>query len=298
MRYNSKIGTASRLVALGSALSLLGMSASAQAADITTGLVGHWDFEEGTGTTSTADTATSGSISDTAAFNGSPTYATGRVGYYALDLTSSNSTYLKIPASTDLAITGAYTISGWFNLANLPTDPQAANPALFNTRNGSPDSNFDLQIVKKNAGQPNAAWTGVHGDIGYGNSWLNTNVNYSQTLTPGNWYMVTYAVQDDEARIFIDGGKVATITWSNTNAPKLMASNSNLYIGLGVGSIGTGNHLPGSVDDVRIYNRSLPDAEVAALYTASVPAPEPGSVGLLMGLGGLALMKRRKQVVT
>ncbi len=277
------------------------MTGISHAADITTGLVGHWGFEEGTGSVSTADTATSGSITDTATFMGTlkPSYVTGRVGSYALDLTASNSTYLSVNASTDLAIKGPYTISGWFNLAHQPNVDGNVNPGLFNTRDGSLSNNFDLQIVKKDPNKPTAAWTGLHGDIGYGAGWLNTTANYNTTISPNTWYMVAYAVQAGEARIFIDGAKVATITLPTGNVdpskdvPQLMASNSHLLIGQGAGA--DGKHLPGSVDDVRVYNRSLADADVLALYTASVPAPEPGSVGLLLGAGGLAMLKRRRR---
>jgi hypothetical protein len=49
-----------------------------------------------------------------------------------------------------------------------------------------------------------------------------------------------------------------------------------------------------TIDDVRIWDRSLSNTEVAALY-ATERIPEPSALSLLaVGLGGLAMMRRRR----
>ena len=50
----------------------------------------------------------------------------------------------------------------------------------------------------------------------------------------------------------------------------------------------------GMIDDIRIYNRALSSNEVSTLY-ATESVPEPSALSLLaIGLGGLAMMRRRR----
>ena len=64
-----------------------------------------------------------------------------------------------------------------------------------------------------------------------------------------------------------------------------------------VGDRGDGRGLAGvgtEIDDVSIYNRALNSAEVATLY-ANESVPEPSALSLLViGLGGLAMIRRRR----
>jgi hypothetical protein len=47
-------------------------------------------------------------------------------------------------------------------------------------------------------------------------------------------------------------------------------------------------------DDMRIYDRALSSTEVSNLYTKE-SVPEPSALSLLaVGLGGLAMMRRRR----
>lgn len=157
-----------------------GLSCSAGRANALTGLVAQWGMEEGTGNVSTADTAGSGSVSDTAPFYPgtlvnpaqSPHWVPGKVGQYALDLTANDNVtqplpYLKVNSSADLQGLSAYTVSGWFRFSTVPLVANRTNPGLVNTRSGNPGNYFDIQI--KGAADASATTApGLHADIGYG----------------------------------------------------------------------------------------------------------------------------------
>jgi hypothetical protein len=85
----------------------------------------------------------------------------------------------------------------------------------------------------------------------------------SGTITSG-WHLVTATYDGSIGRLYVDGALVASETFTappNTNYP--------FYIGRYYGGGGYG--WIGSMDDVRLYNRALTSAEVAALSTGSLP---------------------------
>jgi hypothetical protein len=85
----------------------------------------------------------------------------------------------------------------------------------------------------------------------------------SGPITSG-WHLVTATYDGSIGRLYVDGALVASETFTappNTNYP--------FYIGRYYGGGGYG--WIGSMDDVRLYNRALTSAEVAALSTGSLP---------------------------
>jgi len=85
------------------------------------------------------------------------------------------------------------------------------------------------------------------------------------TVTAG-WHLVTGTYDGTTGRLYVDGSLVATDTFtapSNSTLP--------LYIGRYYGANGYG--WTGGIDEVRLYNRALSDAEVAQLYGGSSGGP-------------------------
>ena len=125
--------------------------------------------------------------------------------------------------------------------------------AIAGTRFNS-DNTFDFKV----------SGTYVHGDIGDGTVWLNTNLDidaaHGGVISIGDWHHIAYAIDEaGTAEIYLDGVLGATHTFTGT--PLMMKPDQVLRIG---NSSGT-EYMNGMIDEVRIYNRALSAAEVAGL---------------------------------
>jgi hypothetical protein len=210
----------------------------------TTGLVAHYKFD--------------GNAQDAAGThhgtpNGGAGFAAGTLGQ-ALNMTSDGQ-FVSVPYAADLAM-NTFTVAAWVKLAD-----KSGNRGILGTRfNG--ENTFDLKVDAVR----------IHGDIGNGTAWLNTAVDVvtSQggSLNVGEWYHIAYVIDDaaDTAKLYVNGALATTITFSGT--PLFMKSGQELRIGA---SYSTTEYMHGMIDDVRIYNRALSEAETASL--AGRPSP-------------------------
>ncbi|MCA2219134.1 LamG-like jellyroll fold domain-containing protein [Jidongwangia harbinensis] len=137
---------------------------------------------------------------------------------------------------------GAYTVSAWVTLDALP-----GNYATIVSQDGRRRENpFYLQY-----GQGAFAFS------------LPGGVRARAPMTPelGRWYHVT-GVRDaaGELRLFVDGRRVATTAGGAGDV-----STGPLAVGRARWSGQNTDYWNGSIDDVRVVNRALSDAEVAAL---------------------------------
>jgi len=163
------------------------------------------------------------------------------------------SQYASIPYNASLGL-NAYTVNLWANL-NAPFGSQTtANPTFIATRLGG-ENTFDLQLSA----------TGLHADIGNGTGWLSTAANATTTLTPGQWNMITYAVNNTGYRIYVNGAQVATGSYSGT--PLFMKPGQTLTVGAqGNGSNTIGFYLNAIMDEVNVFNSALSAADISNLY--------------------------------
>lgn len=203
----------------------------------TTGLVAYYKFD--------------GDAKDSAGTHhgtptGSPGYVAGKVGQ-ALNMTADGQ-YVTVPYSADLAM-NTFTAAAWVNVSNV-----SALRAILGTRfNG--DNTFDMKVEA----------TRVHGDIGDGTVWLNTSVDVTAArggvLPTGVWHHIVYVIDDasDTAKIYLNGALASTVTFSGK--PLFMKAGQELRIGNCSGT----EYMHGMIDEVRLYNRALSDAEVAGL---------------------------------
>ena len=182
---------------------------------------------------------------------GEPDFVTGIEGQ-ALDLTTSE--YVTVAYAEGLGL-NTFTVAAWVNVEDL-----SSSRGILGTRHNS-DNTFDLKVES----------TRVHADIGDGNSWINTNVDidaaHGGVVSIGDWRHIAYAIDAvaGTAELYVDGVLATTITVSGT--PLLMDTDQELRIGNASGS----EYMMGMIDEVRIYNRVLSEAEVAGL--AGRPGP-------------------------
>lgn len=170
--------------------------------------------------------------------------------------------HIEVPYHRDFDIP-SFTVSAWIWLTEPPT-----YSGILGTRHGG-DTTFDLKVNAEK----------VHGDIGTGDAWIETKVNFGEgdvgtdgqggRLQVGRWYLVTYVIDDSakQCRLYLDGDLKKTIPYAGT--PRLMKPGQSLRIGCSAGD----EFMDGVIDDVKIWNTPLSDAEVRSLATAPILGP-------------------------
>ena len=107
-------------------------------------------------------------------------------------------------------------------------------------------------------------------------------------LSAGNWFHVVATSEATGLKIFLNGTEVASQNVGSDN----IGYHSNIYIGAENHGFQPDFFFKGAIDDVLFYDKVLSSSEVFSLYQIQ-SIPEPSSLSLLViGLGGLAMMRR------
>ena len=229
------------------------------------GLIAHWNFDEGTGTTA-ADSSGNGLTATTTA---STTWIAGVSG------TAANDPKFTLSDSSSLALADgntAFTISLW---ANTTTSDDFAVLAGFEGTSGT----GDRYAIKTSGGNIEATIGGA------------TAAANLPTTSNGNWIHIV-AVNDPTAgnsRVYVNG------TQSGADGSVINLSSSTSQWTMGTYWNSNGYDYTGALDDVQVYDEALTASDVTFLFNnagASV-IPEPSAIALL-GLSGLALLRRRR----
>jgi len=216
---------------------------------LTNGLISYWTFDDPTNLGKDSVGTNNGVVM------GGAYPFTGRVGPGAVYVDGSSG-YIAVPDAPELefAATNSYTVAAWAYPAALPTGWEA--------------------IVEKSRDM--APWYGIWLN---GQTWIygtspdniagtTLPTDPSGNLIPG-WHHIAI-MQDgvgDTTSLYVDGTIVNTASAYDANGA------GALWIGGDTFSVGGGLEelFNGVIDDVRIYNRTLSDAEVAQLYNAPLP---------------------------
>lgn len=204
------------------------------------GLIGHWKFDETSGTTG-ADSSVNGNDATTSAGGA---WVAGTAG------NSYNNPRFTLTDSSDLNLTGAVpaTISFW-------TKPNAAHGFTCLAGFEGTGSTGDIYAFKTNGSDK----------IQFTPSNLvtpDTLMNYSNS--GANWVHVVGVHEPGVgSRIYIDGEQVAT----GTSAPNIpVRSNAEWTMGKYWNSSSYG--FDGALDDVQVYNTALTAADVTSLFNS------------------------------
>jgi putative alpha-1,2-mannosidase len=222
--------------------------------DILPGLVGRWEFDENTGTTS-ADTSDNNNSVTAAADATFPGWtSTAKLGAAALSF--NGTTAAQAASSSALNVTSGLTISVWVNPSNWSSGDRFL---VFKGRWGW---QHVWRLGKTGSGQM-SLWirslnSGAGGEVTAALPALN------------QWTHVTgsYDAATGVSKLYYNGVQQASVTFTPT---AIGTANEALRIGTGEGS---GAYI-GSLDSLRIYNRALSAADVAtvAAWTPAPPAP-------------------------
>jgi parallel beta-helix repeat protein len=214
-------------------------------ADITTGLVGYWKFDEGSGTTA-GDS--SGSNNNATLRNG-PLWTIGRVGQ-SLYFDGVNDYVLKTSPSWNFVgnPTKSFTVSVWF----YPTTCVAIS---------------GIALASE------GSWSG---DLRLGttnNLWFiqlipgNTHADGGSCLT-NQWHHVTGVYNAGETKLYLYYNGVLADSKVITNV-----DTSGLTDRLNVGFCQ--DYFNGLIDEVRVYSRALSTSDVSEIYNSAGTPPPP-----------------------
>lgn len=208
--------------------------AHAQAADITTGLVAYWKFDEGSGTTA----ADSSGNNNTGTLTNGPTWTAGKVN----SAVSLNGTNQYVALGSDLMASGDRTACAWAYLAAPMANiswQSIFNSVYFTVQYFFANGTYSLEVTSDN----------------------NHLVSYSLPSSPvGVWnhiYVVRPGGPGLNATLYVNGVNVAADSDGDPNTA------FNLDIG---GNTNNPIYFNGKIDEVRVYNRLLTDQEIKRLY--------------------------------
>jgi hypothetical protein len=165
--------------------------------------------------------------------------------------------HVAIPYSKDFELS-TFTVSAWVKLTRQPTFS-----GILGTRFGG-DQTFDMKV--------NAAK--VHGDIGDGEKWIETAVNFyaddsgrndqGGDLDIGPWYHIVYVIDSEtsQCRLYLDADLKKTIHFKGK--PRLMKPGQEMRIGASSPT----EFMDGIIDDVQIWDRALTGSQIELGYSA------------------------------
>ncbi len=207
------------------------------------GLMGAWAFNEGTGTT-TADASGNG---NTGTLVGATWSTQGR---YGGALSFNGSSLVRVADSASIDLTSAMTLSAWI----MPTATQNGWRTVMQRQT---DSYFLNASSDAGALRPAGGAT-----IGSGSPLV-----YGPTANPVNtWTHVALTYDGSTMRLFVNGTQVASTAASGT----IQATDNPLWIG---GNNPYGEYFTGLIDDVRVYNRALTQADIQADLGSGITGP-------------------------
>lgn len=218
------------------------------AQDYTTGLVGHWKFDETSGTTAYDSIGTvhgtmiNGLNADSNSGNG--------ILNKALTLDGSND-HLNMANFLNMG-TQDWTISAWIYIRECYSVEQG----IVNKRgNNAGDDGYSLRL------QCNANKPVIQAAFGAGSA-TTYHATGTTEISRNTWHHVAAIFdRDDTLRVYLNGSLEASLNISAENGYDV-TQNTELTMGF---LPGTSAYLRGSIDDVRIFNRALTGADLDSM---------------------------------
>jgi len=217
-----------------------------------TGLIGYWNFNEGSGTTANDSSGNS----NIGTLTNGPSWTTGKLGgglnFDGVD----DKVLVGDTASLDIS-TSALTLSAWIYTDGTDTRQFPYIMGKVNTTN-----NYVLYIS-------NTAFSAALG-VNAGNILTNCA---KTSFTHNQWNLVTATYDGANISIYINGTLKGTCAKTGVMVP----NNDPFIIGDKGNGVNNPNSFKGKIDEVRVYNRALSSSEITTLYNevfvADIVAP-------------------------
>lgn len=218
------------------------------------GLVSLWDFNDGDAVDRTG--RNNGTATRTVFNEGNGTVGYG--GYF-----NGTGSYVNLNNPVSLQITQEQTVSLWMKHSSSPSVDYLVSK--YDTAAGQ--RGFSIGYDNSTAcGTGKLVFTISNQTAPFAGGQICTSSTYNQV---GIWYhIITVYKPNEYMKIYVDGIEV-NYTYTAGSAPNKIANSTR---NLAVGASYSNNTLPiggsfhGSIDEVRIYNRSLSQAEIQNLY--------------------------------
>lgn len=105
-------------------------------------------------------------------------------------------------------------------------------------------------------------------------SYGSRHVTTQTYLEPNKWYHIAGVYNDGKARIYVNGA----LDNSKDNDPRSIGSNDYGLV-IGASYLGADHYFIGEIDEVRIWNRTRSNTQIASNYNQSLMGDEAGLVG-------------------
>ncbi|MBI4311288.1 MAG: hypothetical protein HY681_05835 [Chloroflexi bacterium] len=211
---------------------------------VTSGLVGHWKLDEGSGATAGDSSGNGNGGQITGAIWGPG--VSGMQTVYGSSLSfDGTDDYVTIPDSPTLRLTGPLTVAFWVKWTGVG----------------------GTILIKESAGGSGDYWINNPGD---GTIWCSSNGGHGLadtgvSMTVGQWHHIALTLAPDDLKCYVDG--VLKVTGTYTQGADGIGTATPIYLGR---SIGGAPFFPGSIDDVRIYNRVLDSNEINTVKAGGI----------------------------
>lgn len=236
----------------------------------TTAPVGVWKLDEGSGTR-VADSSGSG---NNGVMSGGASWGSGVFGP-GLDFDGASG-QVKVADNLALEPKSTVTVSAWIKHSGSPGRFRyvlakgaygciAASYGLYS----GPDGGLEFYVSK------------THG------SDFARSPDAGEGVWDGGWHLAVGTYDGTTIRLYVDGTQVGSGTVWGGSLEYLLLSSNDFYIGNYPGC--ADHEFMGSIDDVRVWNRTLSDSEISALSpppAAPPTQPTPPSGGSGAGSGG------------
>lgn len=225
------------------------------------GLVAHYDFDEGDGTVLQDH---SGHGLD-GTLQGGAQWQTGVLGtslYF-----NGTDAYVQLPADSSLLL-DSFTVTAWIQPVEQGDSVRDDERVIYsNLESTAPPiratggTEFRFRYAQLNGVSAGAAFNG---------GW--SEMFRPASLADGAWHMVGFSVAGGFGRLWIDGAQVGLpMSWGRISQPKSLPQ-----IGACLRNWAAYGYFHGRIDEMRIYDRGLSAAEIAAVYASlggKIPAP-------------------------
>jgi len=162
----------------------------------------------------------------------------------------------SVPNSESLQLKEEFTIEAW-----VKSDSLVSEPIVYKETEGYWSYWFGIALGEEGRPEANIADEG-------GEEW---NVRSPYSIEAGVWTHLAVTYDGAHMRLYVDGEEVATKSVPGA----MLASEGPLYIGCAPPNTET---FDGRIDELRIYQRALDGAEVAADMEAPIETPKAGPV--------------------
>jgi hypothetical protein len=247
--------TAKLCVAFGG---LFALSTHSDAADVTSGLVAYWPLNDVNGSVAT-DYSGNG---NNASLSGHPTWTVGKIDA-SLRFTSNTQNVSTTSGVIDTS--QSFSVSAWVQIESLSSFATAVS------QDGSNVSGFFLQYTAAAANDPNSgkfAFSLLSADSSSASS---VRALSNAGAVTNNWYHLVgvHDAASNVIKLYVNG-----LLQSTQPVPPSWKASGGTIIGRGKFNSAPSDFWPGRIEDVRIYNRALADADAQAIY-ANAPASSP-----------------------